>query len=150
MRAVVQRVSQASVKVGEQVTGAIGKGFMVLLGIHADDTREDAEWLASKLIGMRIFPDGDGKMNLDITEAQGDFLIVSQFTLHARYKKGNRPSFVDAARPETAIPLYNHFVDFLRSQSGCDVQTGEFGAMMDVHLNNDGPVTLILDTRNKE
>ncbi len=123
---------------------------MVLLGIHADDTREDAEWLASKLIGMRIFPDGDGKMNLDITEAQGDFLIVSQFTLHARYKKGNRPSFVDAARPETAIPLYNHFVDFLKAQSGCSVQTGEFGAMMDVHLNNDGPVTLILDTRNKE
>ena len=150
MRAVVQRVSQASVSVNGQTIGAIGKGFMVLLGIHADDTREDAEWLATKLTGMRVFPDGDGKMNFDIGEAKGDFLVVSQFTLHARYKKGNRPSFVDAARPETAIPLYTHFVDFLKAQSGCSVQTGEFGAMMDVHLNNDGPVTLVLDTRNKE
>lgn len=123
---------------------------MVLLGIHAEDTQGDAEWLVSKLIGMRVFPDGDGKMNLDIREVAGGFLVVSQFTLHARYKKGNRPSFLDAAHPDLAIPLYTHFVNFLREHSGCKVETGEFGAMMDVHLNNDGPVTLVLDTRNKE
>jgi D-tyrosyl-tRNA(Tyr) deacylase len=150
MRAVVQRVSQASVTVNQKMIGAIDKGFMVLLGIHSEDTPEDVEWLAAKLIGMRVFPDGDGKMNLDICEVKGGFLVVSQFTLHARYKKGNRPSFVEAARPDHAIPLYTHFVNFLREQSGCKVETGEFGATMDVHLNNDGPVTLVLDTRNKE
>lgn len=150
MRAVIQRVSQASVEVEERTIGSIGKGLLILLGVHSEDTKDDAEWLATKLIGLRIFPDHDGKMNLDIAAAEGDFLVVSQFTLHARYKKGNRPSFVEAAHPDHAISLYTHFVDFLCTQSGRTVETGEFGAMMDVRLNNDGPVTLILDTRNKE
>lgn len=146
----IQRVSQATVSVEHRTTGSIGKGVLVLLGVHAEDTKDDAEWLANKLIGLRIFPDDEGKMNLDIAATQGDFLVVSQFTLHARYKKGNRPSFVEAAHPDHAIPIYTHFVDFLRVQSGRKVETGEFGAMMDVRLNNDGPVTLVLDTRNKE
>ncbi|MFM1932182.1 MAG: hypothetical protein RL226_1485 [Bacteroidota bacterium] len=151
MRAVVQRVSSAKVTVDEKTIGSIGKGFLILVGIEADDGKEDAEWLAAKISSMRIFSDAEGKMNLDITEAGGSVLLVSQFTLHASYKKGNRPSFIRAARPEQAVPLYEYFISLFIAQHGADrVSTGEFGADMAVSLINDGPVTICLDTRNKE
>jgi len=149
MRAVLQRVSYASVKVDDVITGRIEKGFLVLLGIEPDDTDTDIEWLANKCVNMRIFSDNDGKMNLSIKDVEGSFLVVSQFTLHASTKKGNRPSFIKAARPEHAVPMYEKFCTVL-TDKGTQVERGIFGADMKVELLNDGPVTIILDSKNKE
>jgi D-tyrosyl-tRNA(Tyr) deacylase len=129
---------------------AIGVGFMVLLGIEADDTEGDSDWLCAKIAQLRVFSDEEGKMNRDLKETDGEVLVVSQFTLHASYKKGNRPSFIKAARPDHAIPLYEHFIKTLQGMLHKPVQSGEFGADMKVALVNDGPVTIIMDTRNKE
>lgn len=150
MRIVAQRVSRASVTIDGKVKSAIGPGMMVLLGIEEADNEEDVEWLCAKLSKLRIFSDENDAMNLDINQIEGSFLVVSQFTLHAMTKKGNRPSFIRAARPEQAIPLYERFIQRLHEVSGREVLTGEFGAMMDVELINDGPVTIIIDTKNKE
>jgi len=149
MRIVLQRVSEASVSISGQTVGQIGKGLLVLLGIESDDTQEDADWLLQKMIQMRIFNDSEGKMNLSLQDVQGALLIVSQFTLHASTKKGNRPSFIRAARPEQAIPLYEYFIAEARKQNQL-VETGQFGADMQVNLLNDGPVTILLDSKNKE
>jgi D-aminoacyl-tRNA deacylase len=145
MRAVIQRVSRASVTVGDEIVGKIGRGLLVLLGITHSDTAADARWLAEKMVGLRIFNDPDGKMNLGITDIGGSVLVVSQFTLYGDAQKGRRPSFVAAARPEQAIPLYETFVNGIKAL-GVPVETGRFGAMMDVELINDGPVTIILDS----
>lgn len=150
MRIVAQRVSRASVTIDGKVKSSIGQGMMILLGIEEADTEEDVEWLCNKLAKMRIFSDANDAMNLDINQVEGSFLVVSQFTLHAMTKKGNRPSFIRAARPEQAIPLYELFVKRLHEVSGRNVLTGEFGAMMAVELINDGPVTIIIDSKNKE
>ena len=150
MRIIAQRVSRASVTIEGKVKSAIGSGMMILLGIEEADNEEDVEWLCAKLSKLRIFSDENDAMNLDINQIGGSFLVVSQFTLHAMTKKGNRPSFIRAARPEQAIPLYERFVKRLHEVSGREVLTGEFGAMMDVELINDGPVTIIMDTKNKE
>lgn len=144
MRVVLQRVSRASVTIGGRVAGAIGPGFCLLVGFTHGDTSAQVDWMAEKIGGLRLFSDADGKMNLGLAEVGGAILIVSQFTLYGDAAKGRRPSFIDAARPETAIPLYEAFVAALRSR-GFDVATGEFGAMMQVELVNDGPVTLILE-----
>lgn len=148
MRAVIQRVSEASVTIDEQVVGKIGRGFMILLGIHEEDTQEDADYLIRKIPLLRVFEDAGGKMNQSLQDVGGSVLSVSQFTLYADTKKGNRPSYVKAARPETAIPLYEYFNEGLR-KAGLDVETGEFGGDMDVALINDGPVTILFDTRDK-
>ncbi len=150
MRIVIQRVKQANVLVDEKVIGEIGHGFLILLGVENEDTMEDAKWLTQKIISMRIFPDEEGKMNRDILETKGDILVVSQFTLHASTKKGNRPSFIRAARPEIAIPHYEYFIAQLQELSGKRIETGEFGAMMDVSLINDGPVTITMDSKFRE
>ncbi len=150
MRAVIQRVKEASVSVEGKVISKIGLGYLILLGIETEDDQEDINWLAAKIAGLRIFGDENGAMNLSIMDTNGDVIVVSQFTLHANTKKGKRPSFIKAARPELAIPLYESFVAELRKQLGKEVQTGQFGAMMDVFLINDGPVTIIIDTKNKE
>jgi D-aminoacyl-tRNA deacylase len=144
MRVVLQRVSRASVTIEGRVAGAIGPGFCLLVGFTHGDTSAQVDWMAEKIGGLRLFPDADGKMNLGLAEVGGAILVVSQFTLYGDAAKGRRPSFIDAARPETAIPLYEAFVAALRSR-GFDVATGEFGAMMQVELVNDGPVTLILE-----
>jgi D-tyrosyl-tRNA(Tyr) deacylase len=146
MRAVLQRVSGARVRVGEEVIGEIGCGLLVLLGVARADTVEQARWLAEKVVGLRLFEDAEGKMNRDVTEAGGGVLVVSQFTLYGDCRKGRRPSFIDAAAPETAIPLYEAFVEAVRAL-GVPVATGRFGAMMDVELVNEGPVTLIVDSK---
>lgn len=148
MRAVIQRVSEASVTIDEQVVGKIGRGFMILLGIHEEDTQEDADYLIRKIPLLRVFEDAGGKMNQSLQDVGGSVLSVSQFTLYADTKKGNRPSYVKAARPETAIPLYEYFNEGLR-KAGLVVETGEFGGDMDVALINDGPVTILFDTREK-
>jgi D-tyrosyl-tRNA(Tyr) deacylase len=145
MKLVVQRVSSASVSVNDQLVGSIGHGLLVLLGITHHDTRETADALIKKLVGLRIFNDEHGKMNRSIQDVQGSLLVVSQFTLYANAKKGNRPSYIDAAPPEIAIPLYDYFIENLRMASELPVETGVFGAMMGVSLVNDGPVTLILE-----
>ena len=150
MRAVVQRVSRAEVRVEGEVIGSCGTGVLVLLGIHAEDGETDADWLARKVAEMRIFSDEEGKMNRALTDFGGEALVVSQFTLHAKTKKGARPSFIHAAKPETAIPLYERFVRQLEDHPKRPVATGRFGAMMEVDLINDGPVTITMDTRNKE
>ncbi len=150
MKVVIQRVSSASVTINGQVTGAIDKGFLILLGITIEDTAEDVEWLYNKIALLRVFADEQGMMNKDINEVGGSILLVSQFTLHAQYKKGNRPSFIKAARPEHAIPLYEHFITSLATKINKPVATGTFGADMQVALVNDGPVTIIMDTLNKE
>lgn len=150
MRIVIQRVSEASVKIENKVVGSIEKGMLILLGIEHDDSEEDVQWLVGKLINLRIFSDEEGKMNLSIQDVEGAFLVVSQFTLHASTKKGNRPSYVKAARPELAIPLYQLFVEKLASDSALRVETGEFGADMKVALINDGPVTIIIDSKTRE
>jgi len=144
MRLVIQRVENASVDVDGKTVGSIGKGMLVLFGVHQEDVPSQTLWLASKLVNLRIFADAQDKMNLSLLDVQGEVLIVSQFTLYGDAVKGRRPSFIDAARPETAIPLYEAFVAALRSR-GFDVATGEFGAMMQVELVNEGPVTLILE-----
>lgn len=146
MRAVVQRVSKASVQVDQEIVGRIDRGLLVLLGITHSDTPGQAQWLAEKIAGLRIFEDDQGKMNRDVTEVQGTILVVSQFTLYGNTQKGRRPSFVEAAPPEIAIPLYEAFINGLRAL-GIGTETGRFGAMMQVELINEGPVTLILDSK---
>ncbi|MCO6479096.1 MAG: D-tyrosyl-tRNA(Tyr) deacylase [Phaeodactylibacter sp.] len=150
MRVVIQRVSQASVSVDEKTVGEIGPGLLVFLGIEDEDTDEDMEWLCQKIAKMRIFNDDEGKMNLSVKDVDGELLVVSQFTLHASVKKGNRPSFIRAARPEFATPMYEKFIKVLEITAGRDVQSGEFGAEMKVHLVNDGPVTISVDSKNPE
>jgi len=144
MRILLQRVSRAEVRVGDRVTGRIGRGFLLLVGLTGSDGEEQLVWMADKVAGLRLFGDAEGKMNLDLAEVGGAVLVVSQFTLYGDAHKGRRPSFVDAARPEVAIPLYERFLTHLRGR-GLQVETGEFGAMMDVELVNDGPVTLWLE-----
>jgi D-aminoacyl-tRNA deacylase len=150
MRAVIQRVSHASVSIGNQLRSEIGTGLLVLVGIEDVDNVEDVEWLCNKIVQLRIFDDSKGVMNLSVLETGGSILAVSQFTLHARTKKGNRPSYIRSAQPPVAIPLYNKFTERLSELMGKETQTGEFGAMMKVALVNDGPVTIIIDTRAKE
>lgn len=150
MRIVIQRVKNASVTIEGNVKSAIQQGFLILLGIGDDDNNEDIDWLVRKVIGLRILDDENGVMNRNIMETGGDALVVSQFTLMASYKKGNRPSYIHAAKHEIAIPLYNHFCEELSKAMGKPVGTGEFGADMKVELLNDGPVTICMDTRNKE
>jgi len=150
MRALLQRVSEASVTIDDRVKSSIRQGLLILLGVEAADDAGDADWLAKKIAQLRLFEDAEGKMNRSILESGGEALVVSQFTLHARTKKGTRPSFDKAARPEQAIPLYEMFVKTLESELGKPVGTGEFGAMMAVALVNDGPVTLMIDSRNRE
>ncbi|MFM7006838.1 MAG: D-aminoacyl-tRNA deacylase [Flavobacteriales bacterium] len=149
MRVVVQRVKKAAVEIEGQVVGAIQNGLLVLLGIEHEDEQDDAKYLIQKLTQLRIFSDADGKMNLSIQEVGGQFLVVSQFTLHAATRKGNRPSYIRAARPEQAIPLYAYFVAELQKISQTEVQTGRFGADMQVSLVNDGPVTIIMDSKGE-
>ncbi len=150
MRVVLQRVSKASVSINQSIKAQIGWGLLILLGIETEDNAEDIDWLCRKIKGMRIFSDAEGKMNLSIQDIDGEALVISQFTLHAQCKKGNRPSFIKAARPEQAIPLYEAFVQQLESLLGKPVGTGEFGADMKVELLNDGPVTIILDSKAKD
>ena len=149
MIAVIQRVSSASVTIGGEVKSAIDKGLLVLIGIEEADTAEDIAWLASKIVNLRIFNDQAGVMNLSVKEVGGEILLVSQFTLHASVRKGNRPSYIKAARPEIAIPLYEKFIVELARALGKPVHTGTFGADMKVSLVNDGPVTILIDTKNK-
>ena len=150
MRIVIQRVSRASVTINQEVKSAIGKGLLILLGIAPDDTQSDADWLVKKAVGLRIFDDEQGVMNLSVHDIGGDALVVSQFTLMASYKKGNRPSYIRAAGHAHAIPLYEYFVKNLETLLPHPVGTGEFGADMQVELVNDGPVTICMDTKNKE
>ena len=150
MRTVIQRVTQASVTISGQVKSSIETGLLILLGIGKDDTEEDINWLVKKIIGLRIFDDEMGVMNRSIMDVNGEILVVSQFTLMASYKKGNRPSWIHAAPHELSIPLYNRFCDALSEAMGKSIATGEFGADMKVELLNDGPVTICMDTKNKE
>ncbi len=149
MKTVIQRVLHASVTIDSQVHSSIQKGMMILVGIQSDDTCEDIEWLSTKICNLRIFDDNEGVMNRSILETGGDILAVSQFTLMARTKKGNRPSYIDAAKPDISIPLYEQFVKTLSATLHKDIQTGVFGADMKVELINDGPVTLIIDSKNR-
>lgn len=150
MRAVIQRVSRASVTINNKKKSEIGTGLLVFAGIEEADNEDDIEWLCNKIVQLRIFNDKDEVMNLSVMDVSGDILAISQFTLHARTRKGNRPSYIKAAKPEIAIPLYNSFVSKLSSLIGREIGTGEFGAMMQVELVNDGPVTIIIDTKEKE
>lgn len=150
MKAVIQRVSKASVIINNKLKSEIKSGLVILLGIEEADSTEDIEWLTKKISQLRIFDDSEGVMNLSILDVEGDAIVVSQFTLHAKTKKGNRPSYIKAARPETAIPLYNQFVKQFELLLGKSVGTGEFGAEMDVSLTNTGPVTIIIDTKKKD
>ncbi len=150
MRAVVQRVNRATVHIGGKEHARIGTGLMVLLGIGTGDHEADLEWLLGKIVRLRIFPDPEGVMNLDVTQVQGEILLVSQFTLLASTSKGNRPSYIRAARPEEAEPIYIRAIQLLRELSGCIVRTGEFGANMQVELVNDGPVTIVIDSSLRE
>ena len=150
MRVILQRVSEASVTIDENIFSSIGDGLLILLGIENEDGQKDADWLIGKIAQMRIFSDEDGKMNLSVHDINGEFLVVSQFTLHASTKKGNRPSYIKAARPEQAIPLYEYFCTELSKTSGKNVKTGIFAADMKVKLTNDGPVTISMDSKTKE
>ncbi|MEY4333898.1 MAG: hypothetical protein RLZZ196_2641 [Bacteroidota bacterium] len=150
MRLVIQRVTEASVKVDGEIVGAIQNGLMVLVGIEDADSREDIEWLAGKVSNLRIFDDAEGVMNLSVKEVQGDILLISQFTLHASTKKGNRPSYINASKPPIAIPLYEAMIRQLEKEMGKPIQTGRFGADMKVSLLNNGPVTIVMDSKNKE
>ena len=150
MRAVIQRVKEASVTVEEEIIASITKGYVILLGIENEDTQEDSDWLAAKIVKLRVFGDENDAMNNSILDVSGDIIVVSQFTLHASTRKGNRPSFIRAARPEIAVPLYEAFVLQLEKELGKKVQTGTFGAMMDIALINDGPVTIVMDSKIKE
>jgi D-aminoacyl-tRNA deacylase len=150
MRAVIQRVTRASVKINNVVKSEIGTGLLVLAGIEEADNNSDIEWLCSKIVQLRIFNDKNDIMNLSVNDIHGEILAVSQFTLHAKTRKGNRPSYIRAAKPEIAIPLYNLFTERLSELLGKNIGTGEFGAMMQIELVNDGPVTIIIDTREKE
>jgi D-tyrosyl-tRNA(Tyr) deacylase len=150
MRVVIQRVSKASVSIANEKISEIGKGLLILAGFEAEDNEEDLDWVAGKIVSMRIFADETGKMNLSVLENKGEIMIISQFTLHAMTKKGNRPSFIRAARPETAIPLYEKFIQLVESKINIRVKTGNFGADMKVNLTNDGPVTIVMDSKNRE
>ena len=150
MRIVIQRVSKASILINNSITKTINKGLVILLGIEHEDQQEDIDWLCSKIAKLRIFDDEQGVMNLSNQEIKGEILLVSQFTLHASTKKGNRPSYIKAARPEKAIPLYNSFVETLAITTELNIETGEFGADMQITLTNNGPVTIIIDSKNKE
>ena len=150
MRVVIQKVTQASVSIENQTVASIDKGLLVLVGIEDGDTNEDIAWLSSKIVNLRIFDDDNGVMNLSVKEVEGEVLIVSQFTLHASTKKGNRPSYIKAARPEVAISIYEAFIKQVETLLGKKVPTGQFGAMMQVSLCNNGPVTILIDTKNKE
>ncbi len=149
MIVVIQRVSEASVKIDEKIKASIGKGLVILLGIEEADNNEDIEWLTGKIINLRIFNDADGVMNVSVKDDGGDIIVVSQFTLHASTKKGNRPSYIKAAKPDIAIPLYEKFISALQVALGKPIQTGEFGADMKVGLVNDGPVTILIDSKNR-
>jgi len=150
MRFVIQRVSEASVKIDGAIYSEIQKGFLVLVGVEELDTKEDAEWLCNKLVGLRIFADSDDKMNLSLQDINGNILLVSQFTLFASTKKGNRPSFIKSAKPEIAIPLYEYCIQQLSQLISKPIKTGQFGADMKVSLINDGPVTILMDSKNRE
>jgi D-tyrosyl-tRNA(Tyr) deacylase len=150
MITVLQRTSKASVEIEGEIVGQISQGFVVLLGIAAEDTAEDIDWLATKIINLRVFGDAEGKMNLSLLDIAGNILLISQFTLYANCKKGNRPSFTDAAKPAIAIPLYEKFIEILQQKLGKTIATGKFGADMQVSLINDGPVTIILDSKNRK
>ncbi|HQV36705.1 MAG TPA: D-aminoacyl-tRNA deacylase [Flavobacterium sp.] len=150
MKAVLQRVSKSSVTIDEKIVASIQKGIVILLGIEESDTNEDIEWLSSKIVNLRIFDDTNGVINLSVKEISGELIVVSQFTLHASTKKGNRPSYIKAAKPEIAIPLYEKFIHQITLDLGKNVQTGQFGADMKVSILNDGPVTILIDTKNKE
>jgi D-aminoacyl-tRNA deacylase len=150
MRAVLQRTAFASVKVDGNITGSIQKGLMVLMGVEDADTTEDIVWLSGKIVNLRIFDDENGVMNLSVKDVEGDILLVSQFTLHASTKKGNRPSYIKASKPDFAIPMYEQMIAQLEADLGKKIQTGIFGADMKVELLNDGPVTIVIDTKNKE
>ena len=150
MRFVIQRVSEAFVKINNTVYAEVGQGYVVLVGVEETDTLDDAEWLCQKLISLRIFSDESNKMNLSLKEINGDILLISQFTLFASTKKGNRPSFIKSAKPELAIPLYEHCIALLTQLLGKPIKTGQFGADMKVSLVNDGPVTIIMDSKNRE
>ena len=150
MRIVIQRVTKASVTIDEKVKASIGKGYLILLGIEERDGQEDIDWLVKKVINLRVFDDENGVMNRSIMDAGGEFLVISQFTLFASYKKGNRPSWFRAAKHEISVPLYEQFCNQLALESNLTVKTGEFGAYMKVELLNDGPVTIFMDTHNKE
>lgn len=149
MIAVVQRVSESSVSIGGRVRSEVGEGLMILLGIEDADNDDDMEWLSKKIVNLRIFNDEQGVMNKSVLEMEGDILLISQFTLHASTKKGNRPSYIKAAKPDIAIPLYEKMISQLSADLGKPIQTGEFGADMKVALVNDGPVTIIIDTKNR-
>ncbi|MFA9371734.1 MAG: D-aminoacyl-tRNA deacylase [Labilibaculum antarcticum] len=150
MRVVIQRVTQATVSVDSKIIGQISKGLMVLVGIEDADTEEDSKWLSKKICNLRIFDDEEGVMNKSLMDVDGNILAISQFTLHAKTKKGNRPSYILAAKPDISVPLYENFVACLEKESGKKVETGKFGAEMQVSLVNDGPVTIVMDTKNKE
>ncbi len=150
MKVVIQRVSKASVTIEGVKVASINEGLLILLGIVDDDTNEDINWLSNKIVNLRIFEDEQGVMNTSIKDVNGDIIVVSQFTLHASTKKGNRPSYIKAAKPDSAIPLYNSFIKQIETDLGKQVQTGQFGADMKVELLNDGPVTIIIDSKNKE
>lgn len=150
MRAVIQRVTEASVTISGNKVADIGTGMLVLIGIEDADTQEDIDWLASKIVKLRIFGDAEGVMNLSVREVDGGIIVVSQFTLHAATKKGNRPSYIKAAKPEFAIPMYEKFVARMELETGKKIHTGQFGADMKVALLNDGPVTILIDTKNRE
>lgn len=150
MRVVIQRVCRASVEIDGQLNGEIGKGLLIFFGVAAGEGMEDLDWLVNKVVNLRIFSDADGVMNLSVQDIDGDILVVSQFTLHAKTKKGNRPSYISAAQPAEAIPVYEEFIRNLELRLGKKVQSGIFGADMQVELVNDGPVTIVIDTKNKE
>ncbi|MFN7686955.1 MAG: D-aminoacyl-tRNA deacylase [Sphingobacteriales bacterium] len=150
MRAVIQRVKEASVTVDDTITGSVGQGLLIFLGIEDADNEEDILWLSGKIVNLRIFDDSDGVMNLSVKDTGGDILLVSQFTLHASTRKGNRPSYIRASKPEIAIPLYEKMIRQLETDLGKKIQTGEFGAEMQVRLLNNGPVTITIDTKSKE
>ncbi|WP_314279089.1 D-aminoacyl-tRNA deacylase [Capnocytophaga sputigena] len=150
MRVVIQKVTHASVDIENQTVASINKGLLVLVGIEDSDTNEDITWLSAKIVNLRVFEDENGVMNLSVKDVDGEVLVVSQFTLHAATKKGNRPSYIRAARPEVAIPIYEAFVRQVETLLGKQVPTGQFGAMMQVNLCNDGPVTILIDTKNKD
>ncbi|SMD34258.1 D-tyrosyl-tRNA(Tyr) deacylase [Reichenbachiella faecimaris] len=150
MITVLQRTSEASVKINQEIVGQIDMGLMILLGIEEADDQEDIDWLTRKVCNLRIFDDEFGIMNKSVLDVEGDILLISQFTLHASTKKGNRPSYIKAAKPEIAIPLYEKFIEQLETELGKSIQTGEFGADMKVSLTNDGPVTIMIDSKNKQ
>ena len=150
MRVVIQRVSKASVQVDSNLISSISEGLLILLGVENNDTNDDINWLIKKIANLRIFSDKNDKMNYSIVDVNGDIIVVSQFTLHAKTKKGNRPSYINAAKPEIAIPIYEKFINDLSLETGSSVYSGEFGTQMQVTLTNDGPVTIIIDSKNKD